>query len=141
MRIESVQQLNAAANNPDTLRMLNPKADYLDLAWVYSNGGVVLGCQGITGCCVFLPTVANTFEMHYLMGGYRGAKAAKACVDYVFEKLDASAIRGHTPKDNLSARIVNRYLGGAVTGACLDGLGRACLAYELTRDAWARQRA
>lgn len=139
VRIECAQTLNAAANRPQTLAAINPKADHIDLSWVYAAGGVVLGCEGIVGCLLLIPDTSGRFEVHYLFGGYKGPKAAEACVDYAFERLGANSLYGHTPVDNLEARIVNKCLGGEIVGETVDAAGRPCLTYELTRAEWAKR--
>ena len=140
--IKQIQQLAAIANEPEVLSAIDPNADFIDLSWVFKKpGALVLTCDGIDGCCIFLPEEkapqSQRLEIHYLMPGYGGVDAIRAIIDWVFTKTNAQVIFGFTPRSNLAARLINRWLGALPVSERIDGAGRPCIVYELTRDKWA----
>lgn len=137
VRHVEVNELNYLANQPDVLPFISRDARRLDLDWVYKRpGSYVLGHKSLPGAVVFLLNEPGVYECHYLAPGHGGLRLARMAVDWLFTFTDAQAIIGNTPRDNLAARLTNRWLGGsAVSERYLDGYWT--VQYELTRDKWA----
>lgn len=136
-----VRTLNQLANEPDVLRYLNTKAKFIDLSWVYDRpGALVKGCDGVHGAVVLLLHPGDNYEIHYLMPGDAGMASVKAIVDWMFEHTSAQTLFGSTPKKNIAARAVNRWLGGKIIGELADESDRPCAVYALDRDTWASRK-
>lgn len=130
--------LNGIANAPDVLVMIDPDVLHIDLSWIYDvPGAFVKGCDGVAGAVAFLPHPGERYEVHYFMPGNAGLPAIRAVIDWLFTRTNVQAIFGFTPRSNLAARSVNRWLGGSPVSERIDGAGRPCVVYELTRDKWA----
>lgn len=143
MRVRDVtlNEFNEVANAPEVLAAINPQKNRIDLAWIYETPGVwCKGCDGVRGCALIIPWPNNTREIHWFLPGANSTKAIRAIVDWVFERTDTTILFGNTPKSNLHARIVNRWLGGRVVGELVDDLGRPAVTFSLSRDEWARHK-
>lgn len=146
-KAEQKQLLNSVMNAPDVLPFVAPGfmvvdgSAFLDQPGCYIFGddrGLVLfkkvdeGHEGFEG---------GVYEMHYLltyrMRGAAGMRRIREAIADLFTKVDACAITGATPRDNFSARAVNRALGGRPCGTTIDSLGRDCIIYILERATWA----
>lgn len=143
MRVRDVtlNEFNEIANDPDVLVAINPFVDRIDLAGIFKTPGVwVKGCDGVRGAALIIPWPDNAREIHWYFPGNGGMKAIRAIVDWVFERTNTDILFGNTPKANLAARVVNRWLGGQTIGELLDDHGRPAVTFSLTREAWASRK-
>lgn len=140
-QVTSVRELNIIANEDNVREAINPNVNFVDLAWVLANkNNLVLKCDGVDGCCIFVAAKDGEFELHYFMDTHKPQRAIRAIIDWVFTRTQCSALFGYTPVDNLPARIVNRWLGAGAIGDKIDGAGRKCVIYKLSREAWAAKK-
>ena len=137
-RLVGLEELNAMVNAPDVLPLVNPLVSFLNLSWIYETpGALVIGFYETPGAAILLPK-NNGYEMHYLGHQKGGLATLKAVVDWVFTDTPAHRIFGSVSRSNLAARLVSRWLGGvSVNTQAVDGAGRPCIVYELTREKWA----
>lgn len=146
LRDVTVNELNEVANDPEVLSAINPFVRRIDLAWALDHTHVpgkapmLKGCDGVRGCALIIPWADNAYEVHWFFPGYGGMKAIKAIVDWLFERTDADILFGNTPKANLAARLVNRWLGGKIIGELVDDHGRPSVTFSLSREEWASRK-
>lgn len=139
--MDNAELLNYVANHPDVLRHIAPGYRDVDLSGFFTVAeNVMFGDH--RGLILFLAHPSDhTYQMHWLLtDAIRGAAAlamAKAAIETMFTQFDACAITGATPRDNLSARRMNRALGGTPVGVSTDSQGRPCIDYRLERKKWA----
>lgn len=142
IRTISLNEFNSIANEPDVLTAINPTIERIDLEPIYSKSGVrVIGCADVNGCALLIPWPNSTYELHWFMPGNASVEACAAIVDYIFETTTTDYLFGATPKHNIAARIVNRWLGGKIVGELVDDYKRPCVTYALSREEWATRKA
>ena len=132
--------LNTLANLPSIRDKVTPGYRDIDLSAFFDRSeNVALGDQD--GVVLFGHHGAGVYEMHYLMGPDVRGRAAlirlRAALKTMFTEHGATAIVGDTPDAFLSARVINRALGGVPTARTTDDLGRPCTSYILERQTWA----
>lgn len=132
--------LNTLANLPSIRDKVAPGHRDIDLTTFFDHpDNVALGDQD--GVVLFGHHGAGVYEMHYLMGPDVRGRAAltrlRAALKTMFTEHGATAIVGDTPDAFLSARVINRALGGVPTARTTDDLGRPCTTYKLERQTWA----
>lgn len=137
----SLNEFNQVANEPDVLRYINPHANRIDLCAVYETPGVMVkGCEGVHGAVLLIPHTHLAVEIHWFMPCAAGVNAISAIVDWVFQSTNTEHLFGSCPAKNLSARTVNRWLGGREIGRLNDDFGRPSITYSLSRAEWMRRR-
>lgn len=144
MRVRDVglNEFNSLANSDDVLPHINPTVDRIDLTYIWKQPGVMVkGCEAVNGAVLMIPYPNSTYEVHWFMPGNAGMKAIAAIVDWIFERTDTEIIFGPCPKNNLQARMVNRWLGGRVIGKGVDEFGRPTVTYGMSREEWGSHKA
>jgi RimJ/RimL family protein N-acetyltransferase len=137
----TLNEFNEIANDPEVLAAINPFVDRIDLAWAYQQPGTwCKGVDGVRGCALIIPWPDNAREIHWFFPGYGGMRAIRTIVDWVFENTNTDILFGNTPKQNLGARIVNRWLGGKIVGELVDDHGRPAVTFSLAREEWANHK-
>lgn len=137
IRDVSLNEFNAIANSDDVLPHINPFVDRVDLADAWKGQGVLAkGCEGVSGAVLMIPRINGAYEVHWFMPGNAGMQAIEAIITWLFERENATAAYGWCPKNNLPARLVNRWLGAKVVGEFVDEYGRPCVTMAASRDDW-----
>lgn len=140
IRAQQIELLNWVANQPEVLLNMAPGYESVELSKFFRDPkNVMLGDD--RGVLLFGHQGSGVYEMHYLfthaLRGRKALLAAKTALKTMFTTYGATKIVGATPRDNQPARVMNRALGGRLTGTSIDGSGRCCLNYELERATWA----
>lgn len=141
LRVTSADELNAAVNTPGVKEfVVPPEFDSLDMtSFVDDPDNVVLRYGDAV--LMFRRMWGYVFEAHYLfppsVRGSAAVLAAKKMLETMFTTYRASAIHGHTPRENRAARVMNRRLGLTPSGAVPNLNEPDTVHYVLERKTWA----
>lgn len=131
--------LNFVVNQPEVLARVAPGYQDVDMSGFFKNPkSLMFGDEH--GLVIFGYIGDGLYEGHYLLTNTADRRKAfslmRKAIRAVFTEHHATAINGATPRDNLTARMVNRALGFHPVGETTDTMGRPCIRYRLERKLW-----